>query len=103
MSKHTPGPWKVIVRRESVGVCGPGIWIHSDGHRTVVDTGAMQTWPIAEPDRRLIAAAPCLLSACEALIAADHPDHFAARMSDSEMAAIEAIKSAIAKATGDKR
>lgn len=42
-----------------------------------------------------------LLAACETLFAADHHDHFAARMSDSEMKAIDAMKAAIAKAKGE--
>lgn len=35
-------------------------------------------------------------SACRELLNAEHPDHFAARMSDSEMVAIERIKLLVA-------
>lgn len=48
----------------------------------------------------LIIAAPDLLAACKKLIDAEYSDHFDARMSDSEMEGIEAIKAAIAKAEG---
>ena len=41
-----------------------------------------------------------LLISCEALINAAHHEHFAARMNDEEMAAIEQIKAAIAKVKG---
>jgi hypothetical protein len=38
-----------------------------------------------------------LVAACQALFAADHHDHFATRMSDSELAAIERIRAVLAK------
>lgn len=51
------------------------------------------------PDARLIAAAPDLLAACQALIDAPHQEHFATRLNDEEMAGIEMIRAAIARAT----
>lgn len=53
--------------------------------------------------RRYLNAHADLLAACKALIDADHHDHFAARMSDSEMEAIEKIKAAVAKAEGEPK
>ena len=57
----------------------------------------------AEDRRRkqsLADAAPDLLAACKRLIDAPHQEHFSSRLNDDEMADIEAIKRAIAKAEG---
>lgn len=60
--------WDVYVRECPAGDCGRGVWIQEFGHngtpvRTVVDTGALDAWPLNDADRRLIAAAPELLEA----------------------------------------
>lgn len=87
MSKHTPGPWRVeadgnIVDQDGCDV----IASHADaegGHYLAA----------TEEDRRLIAAVPDLLEACEALLDAvvrrDHKDK-----------ALRTARAAIAKAKG---
>ncbi|KKM52182.1 hypothetical protein LCGC14_1555120 [marine sediment metagenome] len=75
-AEHTPGPWTLSIRTEPEGLLGPGIHIYrSDGNQaTVVDTGAMDVWPLHEANARLIAAAPDLLEACQtAARSAHHP------------------------------
>lgn len=49
---------------------------------------------------RLIPAAPDLLAACKALLDAPHHEHLSVRLNDEEMAALDSIKNAIAKAEG---
>jgi len=44
------------------------------------------------------AAAPELLAACKALFDAPHQEHFAVRLNDEEMAALNAIRRAVANA-----
>lgn len=68
-SKHTAGPWDIHIRKTTAGDCGAGIWIQGANHKTVVDTGAMDSWPLSEANARLIATAPDLLAACKALLA----------------------------------
>jgi len=102
--------WDVHVRTVAAGDCKPGIWIQEfsgDGTpgRTIVDTGALDAWPLSEPDRRLIAAAPELLAALkDTLCLAEAyyntlPDDGEAQ--DHYMASvIEPARNAIAKAEG---
>jgi hypothetical protein len=66
-----------------------------------VGTGTKVICPVRIGDRAnasVIAAAPDLLEACKALIDAPHQEHFAVRLNDEEMAAVHAIRAAIAKA-----
>jgi hypothetical protein len=64
---HTPGKWTFAWR-------GPHLWMFAlteDGgvHETVFDTENLDAHPISLANARLIAAAPCLLSALKALVA----------------------------------
>lgn len=65
MSEHTPGPWKAVRHGSTAGsiVCDIGRAleiVRSDGGETHNEA--------IEADARLIAAAPDLLAACEALL-----------------------------------
>jgi len=103
-AKHTPGPWALLFG----GMEGDDGWTIASKMQpefgVVAECWKPSTQVIQDEiaaNARLIAAAPALLAACEALMNADHYDHFAARMSDSELAAIKQIKTAIAQAKGD--
>lgn len=56
--KFTTGRWDITVRWKKDRQCGPGIWINSPGHKTVVDTGAMDVFPLSPADKALIESAP---------------------------------------------
>ena len=95
MSAHTPGPWRITDRygvlTDQVGIDGRTVctvWARQQGHRpSGVDT---EPWPEGEANARLIAAAPCMLSALEYIRSQAVPgDVFHA-----------AADAAIAKATG---
>ena len=96
MSKHTPGPWRYQRDKEGTGfvahsyVWGPKVTVHCAG-------GDLNH---AEPDMRLIAAAPDLLDAlqlCEgniaSLLASAHPRVYGEWLT--------VVRAAIAKATGE--
>ena len=42
--------WKIHHRTETKGLCKPGIWITTESGRTVVDTGAIDVWPLSDAD-----------------------------------------------------
>ena len=101
---HTPGPWSAL-RCQNGWHIGP----QPGGVCSIMDNSDGSSLKEHEANAHLIAAAPdlliaCevakevivdyeeLLAACQALLDADHPDHFAARLSDSEMEALERIK-----------
>ena len=66
MSKHTPGPW-IALRERTAGTFFNSYAIMQRDEiiaHTTTDIGAK-----TEADARLIAAAPDLLAACEALVA----------------------------------
>jgi len=105
-AQHTPGPY--VVERTPID-SDPDLdlpdncpfWIVGPGDAgevlaLVLDTSRTE----AEANALLFAAAPELLAACKALIDAPHHDHFAARLGDEELAAVDAIRAAIAKAEG---
>jgi len=98
MIKHTPGPWSVEINRESN-------ILDSAGNRVAV---ACQTcWPDEGTDRiddnaRLIAAAPELLAALQALMALDVKGHALAdrlQFSDSGRALLDQCRAALLKVT----
>lgn len=112
MSKHTPGPWAA----KRVGL--QQWWINAPfGDPTIgynfwdglAEVYGSDDWPesgrkVAEANARLIAAAPELLQACEAMIEwddreEDHAVDFAARMALCERA-FDLARAAIAKAKG---
>lgn len=100
--EHTRGDWHV---GSVIGEGPASLHILSDTGMilaTVTEKGGLPTLLIEEAraNARLIAAAPDLLEACKALVDAPHQEHFAARLNDEEMAGLDAIKRAIAKAEG---
>jgi hypothetical protein len=95
MSEHTPGPWRASmgdllrVMHGSDCICG----VHRIGSRA----GGRRSEE-SEANARLIAAAPDLLAALQAVIAAPITgDHESIQRRD---AAFTAARAAIAKATG---
>ena len=95
MTKHTPGPWRV----------GHGSWVVSDTAVTGMDGsdavefygGHLICESVNGPNSHLIAAAPDLLEACEAMALA-----FVWYNGDGDFPvcnAIRKIRAAIAKAT----
>lgn len=49
-------PHLFVHRRETrEGDCGPGIWVYEHNPvRTLVDTGALDAWPLSDSDREVI-------------------------------------------------
>ena len=103
MSEHTPGPWVLKPARSIVG--GWAVWAEYEPgkHCQVADIEPWpndpDTAPESEANARLIAAAPDLLAACEALIDADSYD-LKSLLDDALPAIIEQARVAIAKAKG---
>ena len=100
MSKHTPGPWRV-------GAPGP------NGCHTVGTEGGLMTATVAHSishpeqasqaiaDARLIAAAPCLLEALRACVAALEGAHHVSTR--DRLSATDQARAAISKATGEQQ
>lgn len=88
MSKHTPGPWFVGFLERTIctgSENGPVLYRVNPHPR-----------PLSEADARLIAAAPELLEALQAMLAVyGHDGHF----HPPALAATRAARAAIAKAT----
>jgi len=109
-AKHTPGEWEArgtmvvtpprAVTDEFFAACRRGEKPEPITSRRIclADPSPYVTESEAEANARLIAAAPNLFSACKALIDAPHHEHFATRLNDQEMAAVDAIRAAVAKA-----
>lgn len=100
---HTPGPWTVITTKpRSLHI------FNNEAARTIVDTGAMDVYPLSEADLRLIAAAPEMLAALievQRAIANDrdgeqytHPVHGKLALEEVKYLIVDA---AIAAATGE--
>lgn len=93
--KHTPGPWTWLDYPS-------GAKLLVAPSRAVIHAPfpmALEPMTLSEDDARLIAAAPDLLSACQAAIAAS--EHITAYATDKRMtAALEQIRAAISKAEG---
>ncbi len=94
MSEHTPGPW--FFSFESVDPEWAIITI--SGGFVVANVNSHQK---QEANARLIAAAPDMLVACEALVLYDSNDTDDVKMMINYNNAIELAKAAIAKAKGD--
>ena len=94
MAKYTPGPWNTMVSGGSVWGSG-GEWIcdPSDRHAYPTDT--------QRANARLIAAAPDLLAALEAMVAAARRGGDPQVSIDEECDAWQLIDHAIAKAKGE--
>ncbi len=72
IENYTPGPWGITTERNSECV-QPWLYQKAKGggvQRTVFDGEAIEEFPLSGDDARLIAAAPELLAACEALVKA---------------------------------
>jgi hypothetical protein len=102
MSKHTPGPWKFSHRKGNDGMYRTEVF--SDVHGgiavcgwTLKHCGNGVTATYREDNARLIAAAPDLLEALNALVAA-HGSILDLRESDE----LKLARAAIAKATGEQ-
>jgi hypothetical protein len=82
MTKYTPGPWKAQEFAGQINIWGK-------------PKGAAVAYDCRTPaDARLIAAAPELLAACRAIEESHLGGHYSA--------AFEAVRDAIAKATGEQ-
>ena len=92
MGKHTPGPWIVNEDRDVWHTMGPG------GQLVIAPT---------QEDARLIAAAPCLLEACQVAIEeltsarGGYPEWD--RTPGRIQCAINELRQAIDKATGESQ
>jgi hypothetical protein len=87
---HTPGPWRIVGGTEVRGTDGTIVCNTADYRvpRTALES-------VALPDAALIAAAPDLLAACQAVL-----DEFPA-FDNQRIESIKAIcRAAIARATG---
>lgn len=92
---HTPGPWEIESYEQFVGSRNGGTataW-------QVKRPGASPVQFISEADARLIAAAPDLLAAAEAVDAVFRNSH----LKHGEADALIALHAAILKATADER
>jgi hypothetical protein len=94
MSKHTPGPWRVVggteVRAGGTIVCNTADYrVPKPDHEAV-----------ALPDAALIAAAPDLLAALQALTAEYEPNLKTFALNAPRRAIWENARAAIARATG---
>ena len=87
--KFTPGPWVAVRWAETRALTGAVVVIRPEdkGHAPVADV----RWP--ERDAHLIAAAPDLYAACEAMDAAAKGGDWGA--------AVDAARAALAKARGE--
>ena len=65
MSEHTPGPWEI-----NLGMRPPRIYAQHESHTTIVDLPhwLQEHWPEREANAHLIAAAPDLVVALEAMV-----------------------------------
>ena len=100
-TKHTPGPW--VYRHSFDSAARRDIWTATDatGHRELVATIPDAEGDHINADARLIAAAPDLLAALEALTACasmSGPAGTTAYLISNER--MQAARAAIAKATG---
>ena len=64
MSDHTPTPWSMHVQPPAGVAQVPGIWIKDRHHRTIVETGRLNTFRLSAGNAARIVAA---VNACEGL------------------------------------
>ena len=94
-TKHTPGPWEVRTDGELFAICGPAKWIVTvdvDEEGNIALQDGTSEYEVNQANARLIAAAPELLAACEAVLC------------DGDCyndAIMEEVRAAIAKAKGE--
>lgn len=105
-TKHTPGPWFQGTGDHQYCVYDKKVWINPDGSRGGDTPNIVVVVSPADAlaDARLIAAAPELLEACQAMVEwddreKDHAVDFSARIALCEVA-FEKARAAIVKATG---
>ena len=97
MSKHTPGPWRVVDSWNDYMVES------QNGEEIIWQDGPHQTPAIKEANARLIAAAPDLLEALEHMLHRAHPAYVGNDyMREKLIAARETARAAIAKAKGEE-
>ena len=89
MSNHTPGPWEVMI--DDAGFI--------DFYRIDANGETVGEALLGEADARLIAAAPDLLAALQALVVLDDGNRSELWCWSEEF---EAARAAIAKATGEQ-
>lgn len=90
-TKHTPGPWRTTGKRNENGM----FRVYADGNGQI---GAAYTY--AEGDAALIAAAPDLLAALCALLAAIDCGGHEEVVDASNPLCVKSARAAIVKATG---
>ena len=92
-SKHTPGPWRLSPADDTVVIDATGSEVAAiDG-----DYNQPEAWPLMEANARLIAAAPDMLAALEAIMGERwSPGGRSEHVSDL-------ARAAIAKARGEGR
>lgn len=96
-NKHTPGPWQVTTRVHQGGKTGD-IWISSLTNNSVLDTAAIDCYPLKEADRLLIEATPDLLTIAQT--AAELADDAANFISNYARSSEESDDDAMAVAEG---
>ena len=99
MSKHTPGPWKIIRHEDMPNTR----WIGSSDAESFGD-GFATVWSVGKHNARLIAAAPELLEALQITYDAlciSYPLH--STDMDKRGAIMAQARAAIAKATGEAK
>lgn len=91
MSEPTPGEWEIEEHEnwDKFFFVGPVRIDNDDVPKEEADANA-----------RLVSAAKPLLAAAQALFDVPHQEHLATRLNDAKMAALDALRAAIAKAQG---
>jgi len=101
MSKFTPGPWTTNVLDQSIGSIETADGSQAIGHAFEISAADRNAGgPIRKANALLMAAAPDLLAACQAIVWAHDRDHPAAEILDENSPLLGAIRDAIAKAEG---
>ena len=95
MSKHTQGPWEVWPHGKDRQICIGHLESHSNLVRAICEVDMDDV-----ANARLIAAAPDLLAAAEALLG--HRFYRASGLSDSHAELLGALRAAIAAAKGEE-
>ena len=97
-TQNTPGPWYIDCQNESAAI----------GYRAIVDNEGYTICnpsPMGQADAKLIAAAPELLAALQAVWKFFEPVYVSAMADDTERTAqdelMDTVRAAIAKATGE--
>ena len=107
-TKHTPGPWLLRTTPTSAGLCHivsaadwRGAFIYGDGIRKGVDDALPKAQELAA-NARLIAAAPDLLEALQALVNQSLQRGVPTDPGHPGRIALALAESAISKATGEE-